>query len=270
MKKILVPIDFSQVSFEAAEIAAQLAREHDAWLLVLHVNQIEEDKSDIDNKMSLFLSHSSFQKTNIQTIVLQSPIEGTIVNLANELNVDLIVMGSSGLNMPKRGKVGSNTERAVRISSIPVLVIKERNEHFKIKKAVFASSFYGEIDKAFGLLNTIINKDSIELHLLKVVTPKNFENTSYTIKLMNDFIEANGIINGQKHILNHESREEGILEFVNELNPDVLVFATHGKKGLSQMLLGDLSGEVLNRTNTPVLSVKIPEFKQKHGLIFPD
>lgn len=270
MKKILVPVDFSQVSFEAAEVAAQLAREHGAWLYILHINQLEEELLELESKMNTFLAHPIFNKTNTQTIIQKTLIEGTIVNTAKEYKVDLIVMGSCGLNKSKLGKVGSNTERVVRMSPIPVLIIKERNEFFKLRKAVFASNFYGEMDKAFERLSTIINKDTIELHLLKVITPKNFENTSYTIKLMSDFIEANSIINGEKHIINHESKEEGILEFVNTHNPDVLVLATHGRKGLSHMLLGDLSGEVFNRTNTPVLSVKIPEVKIKRGVIFPD
>lgn len=270
MKKILVPVDFSKVSFDAAEIASQLAKEHQAWLYILHVNQNDEEVSEIEDKMKSFLSHPTFENINTQVIIQKSAIEGSIVQTAKEHVVDLIVMGSCGLNKTKIGMVGSNTERVVRNSPIPVLVIKERNEHFMLNKAVFASSFYGEVDKAFDRLDTIINRDSIELQLLKIITPKNFENTSYTEKLMDDFIIANGIVNGKKNIINHESKEEGILEFVNTNTPDILVLATHGKKGLSQMLLGDLSGEVLNRTNTPVLSVKIPEIKMKRGLIFPD
>jgi nucleotide-binding universal stress UspA family protein len=47
-----------------------------------------------------------------------------------------------------------------------------------------------------------------------------------------------------------------IIETSKELRNDLIVMASHGRRGLKGMLLGSQTYEVLTRSNTPVLVVK--------------
>src|SRR5690606_15761639 len=60
-----------------------------------------------------------------------------IIDSAHKYNAGLIVMGSHGTSTFKEMFVGSNTEKVVRTSDIPVLVIKSKNENFTVKNFVF-------------------------------------------------------------------------------------------------------------------------------------
>ena len=72
-----------------------------------------------------------------------------VIEESEKLEVDLIVMGSQGATGLKEMLVGSNTEKVVRLSNIPVLVIKEDIDEFDIKDIVFASDFSDESKKTF-------------------------------------------------------------------------------------------------------------------------
>lgn len=49
---------------------------------------------------------------------------------------------------------------------------------------------------------------------------------------------------------------EEILDYVDAEGIDIVVMGTHGKSGLSRMLLGSTAEEVLRRSPVPVLTVK--------------
>ena len=74
------------------------------------------------------------------SIRFQNPYEG-IQKYADKINADLIVMGSKGHSDFEEILIGSNTEKVVRTSSRPVIVVKKDDEKFKLKNLVFASSF---------------------------------------------------------------------------------------------------------------------------------
>ena len=61
--------------------------------------------------------------------------------LKDEFGIDLIVMGSHGASGLKEMFVGSNAEKVVRTSDVPVLVIKNEHRSFNVSDFVFASDF---------------------------------------------------------------------------------------------------------------------------------
>ncbi len=64
-----------------------------------------------------------------------------LLKSAEAHNADLIVMGSHGASGFQEMFIGSNTEKVVRNSDVPVLVVKREEPEFKADKFVFASDF---------------------------------------------------------------------------------------------------------------------------------
>lgn len=142
MKKILVPTDFSPTAEYALEVAAQLAKRHNAEIYLLHMlelplNQIEEIGGAVGGELpeAMFfmkLAHKKFDDilkayylkdiTVHETVNFKETFEG-IKETCKEHDIDMIVMGSHGASGFKEMFIGSNTEKVVRISEIPVLVI---------------------------------------------------------------------------------------------------------------------------------------------------
>lgn len=74
---------------------------------------------------------------------------------------------------------------------------------------------------------------------------------------------------GIKHQLVQGEAAEEILRVAHKLDCDLIVMGTHGRKGLSRLLLGSVAEKVLREATCPVLTVKVPltPKKAKTGLM---
>lgn len=73
-----------------------------------------------------------------ETVHFHQAFDG-IMEVSKEHSCDIIIMGSQGVSGLKEMFIGSNTEKVVRNSHIPVLVIKEEHPEFNVKDFVFAT-----------------------------------------------------------------------------------------------------------------------------------
>jgi nucleotide-binding universal stress UspA family protein len=145
LNKILVPIDFSIPSKDAADQAIAFSSFFEAILEFIHV--IEQDihpsfyASGIE---SIFEIDKDLQKRvienlqefiadqlppNIQTnyLVREGKAHREIVEYAKEQEIDLIVIATQGLTGLDYALLGSTTEKVVRWSTCPVLTVKRRD-----------------------------------------------------------------------------------------------------------------------------------------------
>lgn len=289
MKRILVPTDFSEHSYFAAEVAAQIAKDEEARVFLLHALDMPHYTSNdqfgdfSDTAEGLFLlkrAKMEFEKlvtqpfftgVNVVEVIQWENVYDTISEKAKEHEIDLIVMGSHGATGAKEFFIGSNTEKIVRTAHCPVLTIKERMESFNPKKMVFASNFFGESADNFEPIKNFAELFNMEMHLLKVITPSNFESTDYSHSLIKEFAEETGLKNYQAHTYNEVMVENGIFAFAEQQGADMIAIETHGRTGLAHFFRQSISEDVANHAKRPVLTVKMAEkSEKKRGAIFPD
>lgn len=276
MKKILVPTDFSEQADKALYVAAQLAKKHKSEIFLLHMLELPMGLADPARKggnlpESLYfmkMANKRFKEVLdkpflkgikvIEMIQFQQTFEG-INQAAQKYKVNMIVMGSHGATGFKEVFIGSNTEKVVRTSTVPVLVIKSKYDPFQIKNFVFASDFSPEITGAFKQAVLFARKNKANLHLLLVNTPSHFYTTENASRLISDFVKsAKPRLAGiTTHIYNDVSVESGILNFANSINADLIGMGTHGRKGLAHFLNGSISEDMVNHSHLPVITFKI-------------
>ena len=158
MKRILVPVDFSKEAESAARVAASIARKTGSEIFLVHMLELPVttiDPAEMNTISSepqiiyfMKLAHQKFEKfkklpflkgiTVVETIQFQHAFSG-IINESEKNNIDLIVMGSQGASGLQEMFIGSNTEKVVRRSNVPVLVIKTGVEDFVVNDIIFAS-----------------------------------------------------------------------------------------------------------------------------------
>ena len=86
--------------------------------------------------------------------------------------------------------VGSNTEKVVRNSEVPVLVIKSEIEDFKIENMVFASNFNIQNKSTFPKIVEFAKIFNAKIHLLKINTVQKFESTIKSQMKIKEFIKG--------------------------------------------------------------------------------
>lgn len=285
MKKILVPTDFSECSMNALNAAMKIAHKTGAEIELVHVYDrpvIGFVDLNIDHKKNKAMLQNA-QKT-IDGMVKQLEADGIkvtphiladiplteIMDQKKFSNIDLIVMGSHGSEGLKELFIGSNTEKVVRKSKVPILSLKEDQGSFDLKNIVLASNFYKELEGVFKQMDSFLSVFNPHYNLLKVVTPGNFETSHYSRKLMNEFASRFEIKDYSIHIYNDNNIEAGILNFAKDIKADAIVIATHGRKGIEHFINGSLAEDVVNHALTPVLSFKLKEEDKNDKVLFPD
>ncbi|UZQ55173.1 universal stress protein [Trichothermofontia sichuanensis B231] len=135
-KTVLFPIDQSRESREAAGTVADIVKTYGSKLLLLSV--VEEPPAGAppragDEVMSspaaiaelLEEAQTFFSQLDIQTeaVERQGQPAFVICDVADEMNVDLIVMGCRGLGLTEEGAAESVTYRVINLSPCPVLIV---------------------------------------------------------------------------------------------------------------------------------------------------
>ena len=274
MKNILVPVDFSETSAYALEVAAKIAKQQDADITVLHMLGLSEavlTKDEIQEyqeakyymglarkRFKTFLDRPYLKGIKVHELVQNYKIFSELNNIARELNIDLIVMGSHGTSGIGQFFIGSNTEKVVRTSEVPVLVIKNQNPSFTIKKILFACSFADDSVLAYKNAKAFAEKFSAKLSLVYINTPyADFLCTSEIEDRISKFISKAGVSNKKVTIYNDFSIEEGLFNYAKNGDFDIISIATHGRKGLSHFLIGSVGEDVANHAALPVLTFKL-------------
>lgn len=274
MNKILVPTDFSEHAENALKVAAMLAKKHNAEIYLLHMMEIPMQQIDPINAHSnipeaLFfmkLAHEKFEKLMnsdyLEGITLYETVKADITfneikDACTEYEIDLIVMGSHGASGLKEMFVGSNAEKVVRTSDVPVLVIKNEHKTFEISNFVFASDFKNENKETYKQAVQFANAVGAKIHLLLVNTANNFITTHDAKTRINDFISGQTFENYTITIHNDTSVEQGVLNFANDMDADLIGLSTHGREGLAHFFNSSISEDLVNHANRPVITFKI-------------
>lgn len=274
MKRILVPTDFSEHAEHALKVAAQIARKNDSEIIILHMLELPHQTNDaifggvsIPETM-LFMQKANETLDNIsessfldgisvtEMVKMDKPIHG-ITQVSREHNIDLIVMGSHGSSGFEELLIGSNTEKVVRNSEIPVLVIKKDVSNFDVSNIVFASDFSEESKKPFEKFLNFAKSFDAKIHLVSICTPNSFKPTHVIEKAIKDFTNSFNIANYDTHIYNDTNIEKGIINFSNSINADVIGMCTHGRTGFAHFFNGSISEGLVNHAVRPVITFKV-------------
>ena len=144
-KRILVATDFSAAANNAFSHARGIAQLTRAELILIHV--IEPDSSLVadalppacmeelkanaeENLRSLVQCAHKVGIPNTRSLMKSGLPAHEIVEVAKELNVDLIVIATHGFTSWKHFCIGSTAERVARVAPCPVLVVREKERDF--------------------------------------------------------------------------------------------------------------------------------------------
>lgn len=275
MKKILVPTDFSEHAEYALKAAAQIAKKNNAEIILLHMLELPHQSGDAGTgaghelpEIMLFKNRAIQRLDDLmdedyldgievsEVIQFEKAFEG-VLNITKRNNIDFIVMGSHGANGFNEFFIGSNTEKVVRYSDVPVLVVKNEIETFQANNFVFASDFSNEIKKPFAKMLQFAKTYNSHLHLVMINTPNSFKPTKTADRIMKEFISDFDYPNHSLHIYNDMNVEKGILNFSSAKKADLIGMCTHGRTGFAHFFNGSISEDLVNHAVKPVITFKI-------------
>lgn len=277
MKKIIVPVDFSEYSDYALETAAIFAKKFNIEIIVLHMLEMPSallttSASQVQfenlyflnlakNMMEEFLEKKYLKGVKVIPTIKQVKAFNEINDIAKDTNTDLIIMGSHGTSGLKEVFIGSNAEKVVRHSEIPVLIIKHSPILTNIENVVFACDFLDSSIPSYLNAKQLLTTLNVKIHLVYINLPgEHFYSTKEMEEKVIRFLKKAGGNDDNEKQVNYVcdyNTEDGILNFSNTIKADMIAMATHGRKGISHFFSGSTTEDVTNHSLLPVMTFKI-------------
>jgi nucleotide-binding universal stress UspA family protein len=295
VRNVLVAIDFSSPSLEAIEAALPLIKHFGANLHLVHVfepdylpsnmvaiplvvpeleigQRVRRRLRDVAEDYSVPL-----RRENIHAIKGR-PFE-EICRLAQEIDIDLIVIATRGNTGLKHLVLGSTAERVVRYSPCPVLIIRETDSRKKpaqqlatFRKVLVPVDFSDCSMKGLGYAKALTREFKAKLILLHSIALQYYvasdEYARYDLPLllqqtdkaaqqqMRDLVQQTNW-NGIEVETSIQIGDAGqqICAEASDRNADLIAISTHGRTGFRHVLLGSTAEYVVRHASCPVVVV---------------
>lgn len=274
-KKILVPVDFKELSFAALNYAKEIALEIKSKIACLYV--IEEPgyitgsflSKEIQENIRREAESQLAQAANsilgsdeipYEIIISKGKVHQKITDVAKQVKADIIVLGRSNNNENKLVKIGTNTHHLIRDSKIPVVTVNKQKNFFKhdiLLPLNLAEPFKGKIEKAINLAGTL----HVGLAVLSVISVKEGENYDTYHQLL-DKIKL--IVERQKVkcqtflIKSILPISKVISNFVEKNEIEMIVVMTQHEINFLDYFISSTAQQIINQAKIPTLSI-IPQ-----------
>lgn len=277
MKTILIPIDFSKTSHKALEVGATIAKRISAKIVLIHMAGLEQGLNDKNNSFEQAIFYSKVVGKKFEELNKEPYLDGIIVepllqkhldfeginDLAKKIDASLIVMGSNGSKGLTEIIKGSNTEKVVRHSETPVLVVKDNEINFAPERILFASDFHVETINAYHRVIEVATMLNARIEFLYVNLPGDqFKSTGEMDEVLLQFfkeVKHPDVVSAIKTVNRYAdySVEQGVMNYAAISGTDIIAIPTHGRTGISHLLQGSISEDIANHAVMPVLTVKM-------------
>jgi nucleotide-binding universal stress UspA family protein len=279
MKKILVPTDFSENAKKALQYAAEISIKTGAPIEILHVNtaaayfaappDIIFDSTELDSYAASVATDlrilkgaltvpEKFAHLDLETRIENGYLHTTLKRIAEEDEVDLIVMGTRGATGALEFFVGSNTEKVIRTAACPVLVVPDNANDFNLKTVVLATTLLPDQLEAFKEIARWQKEFHFGVKILYINVAGSYGAMEDIESKAADLCTQSGMVKMDLFPKNYVFNEEAaILEFARENKADLIVMATHQRRGISHLIFGSLTENTANHSDIPVLCVPI-------------
>ncbi|MBP3193629.1 universal stress protein [Natronogracilivirga saccharolytica] len=281
---ILVPIDFSELSYKALESAVTFAKLFDGAITPFHsyvsmsdVDIPETSKSSeklfkdheqlekklaakLDQKASQYVDSEFLNKGMIQ---VGNPADA-IIEAAQ--NFDLIVMTTHGRTGFSRLIMGSVAEKVIRFAPVPVVVVEEKSSIAPLEKILLTTDFSEYSLKAVPFARSIAEASKARLDIIHVVSFEQFGSipqiqaaTDTKKKQMRELVEER--FSDMKDLVKTDvvstqrSIHEKITKIVHKGEYNLVIMATIGRTGLEYLRLGSTASNVVRHVENAVFTV---------------
>lgn len=274
-KRILIPTDFSLQAKAALMSAMKMAEKMKVELFALHSIDVHDrfisrsSPASIDSRESLLVERAKKQMTehlksegleslNPTIVIGNKSILEDVMEACETHKIDFIVMGSSGTSFLEGLFIGSNTERVVRHSKVPVVVIKDKPIEFeKGSSFIFASSLKSKDKSALEKAKAVAESLQTTLELLYINTEANHKNTKEIYTLITSFLTEEERLDIKVIVHDDSNIEKGILNYMNQRKDAVFGIGTNGRKGLARFFNDSIAENLVNAAPSSIICFKI-------------
>ncbi|MBT1690739.1 universal stress protein [Dawidia soli] len=266
MKNILVPCDFSKPAEDAFRFAIDIARQSGGQVHVLYVinmtflhgrpsmsnayafnlNFLKDIEKESDEKFRVMWSRYAPFTMKVMFRHVISSLVPEVEQYIRDYAIDLVIMGTHGEG---NAVIGSNTDKVVRRSPVPVLSV--RTYPGRIEKIILPIMGAHENRHFVDAVKELQTFFQAHLHIVYINTPLYFRNEPDALHDLERFAQGK-FTNYTLYIRSDYTVEAGIAHFATEIDADLIALGTHAWKGLLHLIVGSVAEDLINNLKTPI------------------
>ncbi len=272
---ILVPTDFSDVANHALEFAIGAAKAFNDSIMLLFIHDIGNAitslfSTNLDNPQHQMiheaaqarydsLKHEIWDKHNIMvnfTIKDSHQIYKTIVDTAEELECESIIMGSHGIHGTKH-IIGTNASRVISHAKIPVVVVKNRPFGEGYKSIVFPVDVHVETRQKISWAIDLAKKFNSTIHVISYKKHDEFlrQMVAGNMHRVEKRFDEAGVKYTVRTLESSAHFEKETIKYAVEINADLILTVTQPESGFAEFIIGSSTQQIVNHSPVPVMTL---------------
>jgi nucleotide-binding universal stress UspA family protein len=296
IRKILVPVDFSEASKTAVNYGLSLAVQFNAKLVLSHIvpsttalvytfptesSAFEKEQAEYAKSMLPSLVPEVYHnKVGLETIVKVGEVRSELLGIVADAKIDLVVMGTHGRPAFERFMLGSLTERMLRKLPVPVLTVSHldpaRELHsggpVPLRHVLYATDLSDSTDVGLKFSIELARGTGARLtvlHVLRALETTYCSEAGFlapelatlrrdTMSRLIHSIPLDAVqgVNVRPKMVEGDAFRE-ILRVAGEDEADIIVMNLQGKSLVERALLGSTAERVIRSAQVPVLSIPV-------------
>jgi nucleotide-binding universal stress UspA family protein len=273
MKNILVAVDFSDCSANALHYALSLAKYTENKIFLLHVYNLqkpvtdlfafqENDSQKVEKRIlselkawSAGTSKNSGYPGEINFIVRHGDNIHEINEVANENDIDLLIIGTHGKTSILYSFIGSTATELIREASCPLLLIPA-GAPFHLPDSIAIAFDFSRMEdfKKLGIIRQLSRIISSRLEIFSVIVNEE-EDVSEDNPLYTQVKRFMGSLPHNVHFNANPSIPDGIINFIGEHHSRMLVMFHHQHSILTDLFLSGNSRKIAFKVKIPLLII---------------
>lgn len=258
MHRVILPIDFSETSLNAARYTAAMLTGKENTIVTLYHNYETVNDADISMIYQESLK-KEFSTVGIKNVECEYDMGGDLIenisHLSQSKHATLVVMGITGKSALRQVMFGSNTLKLIDKNICPVMIIPPDATYRGITNMAFASDFKNvEQSTPSALINAVLEIFNPKLHIVNVgkenETEMPAELEEGKIKLKEMFSKFDTTF----HFLVKNSFYDALNHFVDERKIDVLVTVPKHQSNSSSLFKSTHTKKLAYQSHIPILA----------------
>lgn len=250
-KHILVPVDGSSQSMVAFKSAVFFSQKYGSELTAVHIEESSNEEA-LKAKLDPYSGGIKYHYIHKRGSVFKG-----ILSAAEEVDANLIIMGTHGVTGFQEFWMGSNAYKVVSSSKCPVLTMRESGATNDFKTIVLPIDTSFESRQKVPFAMSLAKKFGATVHVLGVSVDKDKETeyqvAAYCRQVLHSFDDEN-----ISYI--HEKRLGGNItaiteEYAKSVNADIILIMTEQEPQIGSFFLGKFAQQMVNHSNIPVMSI---------------
>ncbi len=288
VKKVLIPIDFSDYSLKACEVGINYAYKTGGEVMIMHayfspffpsaipmgdtmayqineeesvqnvLKQVKQDMKNICEVIDKKMAAGELPQFEYNYVLREGLPEEEIVAYCKEYRPSLVVMGTRGKGQKELDLIGSVTGEVIEVNKGPVLAIPEHvpfTDLSVIKNVAFATSFSQSDLIAFDKFMQIMKGFDIDIHIFNISTSRNEWNEIRLSGVVDYFKKHYPDASIDFTVLDDGDLLLSVEKFVRDKHIELISLSTQRRGIFARMFSPSIARRMLFHTDTPLLVI---------------